>query len=263
MNKTAFKGRGQIALVSYAAMLALTSGPMPVGNAPSMAVNISEKTEDIPDYTSAAGGTFTSNRELEGAEVQIELYCNSADNMVRALYGSGADDNVATGAVVAEPQVAWAGAITPTVDLPDMTKPITVKSIDGLTTYEAGTDYLVTDGGSIIVLAGGTIPAPVIAVGVGTPNIKVDYTRRDQSLVQMLTRQSDPVFLLFDGVNIMEGGQNTRFSLYKVKFGPAQKVDVISDSAMKLQLTGDILRDETKPRGTAAAPFSQYGTLRI
>jgi hypothetical protein len=61
----------------------------------------------------------------------------------------------------------------------------------------------------------------------------------------------------------MEGGTTSRFSLFRVKFGPAQKVDMISDSASKLQLTGDIQRDETKPVGTAANPFSQYGTLRI
>lgn len=260
----AFKGRGQIALASYAALIAGTAGALPVGNASSMSINISEKTEKIPDYTSGAGGTYTSSRELEGAEVQIELYCHTAENLVRSLYGSGATDNVATGAVVAEQLVAWPGAIAPLVDLPDLDVPIVVKdAATALITYVHGADYLITEGGSIVVLAGGAIPLPVVAAGVGAPNIKVSYTRRVQSLVQMLTRQSDPVFLVFDGVNIMEGGKNSRFSLFRVKFGPAQKVDVISDSASKMQLTGDIERDETKPRGTAASPFSQYGTLRI
>jgi hypothetical protein len=258
-----FKGRGQVAMVNYADMVAKIAGPMPVGNASMLAVNVSEKTEKVPDYTSSAGGTHCSSRELEGAEVQIELYAHSAENLVRSLYGHGSTDNVATAAVVDEPLVAWPGAITPLVDLPDLDVAIAVKSIDGLTTYVPGTDYLVTEGGSIIVLESGAIPDPAVVAGVGQANIEVSYTRRAQTLVQMLTKASEPVFLLFDGVNIMEGGTTTRFSLYKCKFGPAQKVDVVSDSASKLVLTGDIQRDETKPLGTAANPFSQYGTLRI
>lgn len=258
-----FKGRGQIALVSYAAMLAATAGPMPVGNAASLVVNVSETTERVRDYTSSAGGTHCSSRELEGAEVVLDLMCHSAENLVRSLYGSGASGNVATAAVVDEPLVAHHGAITPLADLPDMSVAVVVKSIDGVTTYVAGTDYLLTEGGSIIALESGSIPAPTVAAGEGQPNCEVSYTRRDQSLVQLLTKQSDPVFLLFDGVNIMEGGGTTRFSLFKVKFGPAQNVSLISDNASRLQLTGDIQRDESKPRGTAANPFSQYGTLRI
>lgn len=259
-----FKGRGNIALVSYAAMLAMTAGPMPVGNAASLVVNVSESTERVRDYTSSAGGTHCSSRELEGAEVVIDLMCHSAENLVRSLYGSGATDNVATAAVVDEPLVAWPGAITPLADLPDLSVAVVVKSTDAEpVTYVAGTDYLLTEGGSIIVLEGGSIDAPTVTAGEGQPNIEVSYTRRDQSLVQLLTKQSDPVFLLFDGVNIMEGGSTTRFSLFKVKFGPAQNVSLISDNASRMQLTGDIQRDESKPRGTAAAPFSQYGTLRI
>lgn len=264
MKNCCFKGRGQIALVGYAAMMAKTAGPMSVGNAPSLSVNISEKTEKVPDYTSSAGGTHCSSRELEGAEVQIELMCNSAENLVRALYGSGSEENVNSAAVVDEPLVAWAGAISPLVDLPDLSIAIVVKDFAvPATVYVAGVDYILSETGSIIVLAGGGIPVPTVTAGVGQPNLKVSYTRRKQSLIQMLTKQSDPVFLLFDGVNVMEGGSTTRFSLFKVKFGPAQKVDLISDSASRLQLTGDIQRDESKPRGTTAAPFSQYGTLRI
>jgi hypothetical protein len=257
-----FKGRGQIALVSYAAALAAAAGPRPVGNATSMVINLSQNTEKIPDYTSSAGGTHCSIRTLESAEVVIELTCNSAENLMLALYGSGATDNVEAAAVVDEPLVAWPGAVTPLADLPDIDQDIVVKSAVGSTSYVAGADYSVTEGGSIVVLAGGAIVAPTLAQGVGQANIKVSYKRRQQSLVQLLTRRSDPVFLLFDGLNVVNGS-TTRFSLYKVSFGPAQNVNVISENASRLQLTGDIQRDESKPRGSITNPFSQYGTLRI
>lgn len=263
MSKICFKGRGQIALASAAALAAGTAGALPVGNAPMLSVSASEKTEKIPDYTSSAGGTHSSIREIEGAEVSMQLYIHSAENLVRALHGSGATDNVAEAVVANEPVVAWAGAIAPLADLPDLSVAIVVKDAPtGLITYVEGTDYLVTEGGSIVVLAGGAIAAPVVAGGVGAANIKVSYTRRKQSLVQLLTKASAPVYLLFDGVNIIDGSA-ARFALFKVEFGPAQKVDLIGDAVSKLDFTGDIQRDESKPRGTAAAPFSQYGTLRF
>jgi len=48
-----------------------------------------------------------------------------------------------------------------------------------------------------------------------------------------------------------------------VQFGPAATVNVISDNIAQLELTGNVLRDPTRPLGTISDPFSQYGTLKI
>lgn len=258
-----FKGRGHVLLVDYAKYLAKTAGFVRTGNAPVLSVNVVETVERVPDYTSAAGGTDCISRLIERAEVSLSLRCHSLDNLALALYGDGAEGNVPAAAVASEPHVAWPGAVVPLDGLVDAAQPITVLPPDGETPYVAGADYSVTEAGSILIIAGGSIPVPTIADGEGVPNIHVSYQRAEHSRLQLFNRPSKPVALHFDGVNAMGGGGATHFDLYKVQFGPATAFQAISDNAGLLEFTGEVLRDEGKPAGTLAAPFSQYGTLRV
>jgi len=258
-----FKGRGEIAVVDYAQAIKKTAGLMAVGNASACLVNLTERKENVRDYTSSAGGMECSSREVDEVEVAITMMCSSAENLAMGLYGVGATGNVATAAVASEQQVAWPGAIVPLNDLADESVAIVVKNIAGSTTYQAGTDYEVTQAGSIRLLAGTSIPSPTISAGVGQPNIAVTYTRKDQSLVQLVRRSSKPVLMHFDGINIMDGNRPTYFDLYRVIFGPAKSFAAISDNVSQIELVGTVTKDITKPVGTAGAPLSQYGTLRI
>lgn len=258
-----FKGRGEIAVVDYAQAIKKTAGLMAVGNASSCVVNLTERKENVRDYTSSAGGMECSSREVDEVEVAITMICSNAENLAMGLYGVGATGNVDTAAVASELQVAWPGAIVPLADLADETVAIVVKNVAGSTTYVAGTDYEVTQAGSIRSLPGTSIPAPTVTSGVGQPNIAVTYTRKVQSLVQLVRRASKPVLMHFDGINIMDGNRPTYFDLYRVLFGPAKSFSAISDGVSQLELVGTVTRDTTKPLGTAAAPLSQYGTLRI
>lgn len=259
-----FKGRGEISLVEYAARLARTAGFIPVGNASAFAINVTENTEDVPDYTSPAGGVACTFREIQTVQVALSLRCHSPSNWEIATSGAGANTEVATAAVVAEPHVLWAGTIEPLDHLVDDSVAVVVMSPDGETTYELGRDYEITPAGSIKAVEGSTIPAPTVASGKGTPNIHVSYTRRDQRLIQLYSRPPKAVALHFDGFNVAETPvQATHFDLYRVVFGPAAAVNVIGDNLAVLELTGSAERDSTKPLGTLANPFSQYGTLRI
>jgi len=257
-----FKGRGNVALADYVAFTAGTAGLIPVGNAPVLEVNLNENIERVPDYTSAAGGAACVVRTIESAQVKLTLTCNRAENLALALYGSGSTGNKTAAAVASEQKVAYVGALVPLADMPDLTQPITVKATTGSTTYTAGKDYLVTAGGAIQVLAGGAIPAPTINMGVGQPNITVSYQRAEHSAIELFTRNSLPVALAFDGVNVVDA-RLVNFQLYRVRFGPATNLTVIGDNVSKLELTGEIERDNTKSIGTPGAPFSQYGTLKI
>lgn len=258
-----FKGRGEIAVVDYAQAIKKTAGLMAVGNASLCQVNLSERKENVRDYTSSAGGMDCSSREVDEVEVALTLLCSSAENLAMGLYGVGASDNVATAAVASEQAVAWPGAIVPLADLADQDVAIVVKNIAGSTTYTAGTDYEVTQAGSIRLLPGTTIPSPTVSAGVGQPNIAITYTRKKQSLVQLVRRASKPVLMHFDGINIMDGNRNTYFQLFRVIFGPAKSFSAISDNVSQIELVGTVTKDPAKPAGTAGAPLSQYGTLRI
>lgn len=259
-----FKGRGEIALVDYAAALAKTAGLMPVGNASAFEMTVSEKTEEVMDYTSPEGGTACRTREIEKVELSLTLHCHNPENLVRAAYGSGATEGVTSAAVVGESHVLWPGAVEPLNHLVDDSVAVVVKSPDDATTYVAGTDYEITQAGSLRHLKSGTIPAPTVAAGVGQPNIKVSYTRKMQTLIQVYHRVSDPVRLHFDGYNV---AGNTpvpmHFDLFKVQLSPAKSLPMITDGLSKLDFTGTALRDTSRPRGTLVNPLSQYGTLKL
>jgi|GEM_PF-2039531 len=257
-----FKGRGNVALADYEAFTAGTAGLIPVGNAPLLEISLNENVERVPDYTSAAGGTACVVRTIETADVKLTLACNRAENLALALYGSGSTGNKTATAVASEPHVAWPGALVPLADMPDLAQPITVKAATGATVYIAGTDYLVTAGGAIQILPGSSIPTPTINMGAGQPNIMVSYQRAEHSAVELFTRTSLPVVLAFDGVNVVDA-RPVNFQLYRVRFGPATNMTVIGDNISKLELSGEIERDNTKPIGTPGNRLSQYGTLKI
>lgn len=259
-----FKGRGNIGLVDYAARLARTAGFLPVGNAPVFNLTATETTETVKDYTSVGGGTACSIRELDAVSVALTLRCHSPRNWSIATGGAGEGNQVASAAVVSEPHVVWPGTTEPLMHLIDDTVAPVVKSPDGATTYVLGTDYTVTAAGSLELVAGGAIPVPTVTNGQGQPNVTVSYTRKDQYLVQLYAAPARIMALHFDGYNVAESpAMATQFDLFKVKFGPAATVNVIGDNLAQLELTGSVERDETRPRGTLANPFSQYGTLKI
>lgn len=261
-----FKGRGDISLVSYAARLARTAGFLPVGNASAFALNVTENTENVPDYTSPVGGTSCTFREIESITVALSLRCHTPANWAIATSGAGAEAPVAQGAVVDEPHVVWPGTVEPLDHLIDDSVAVVVKSVaaEDPVTYEAGTDYEITPSGSLKHLVGGSIPEPTLTSGKGVPNVKVSYTRRDQRLIQLYARTPEPVALHFDGYNVAESpAVATQFDLYRAVFGPAASVNVIGDNLAVLELTGTVERDPTKPLGSLSNPFSAYGTLRV
>jgi len=258
-----FKGRGEISIVNYAALLSRTAGLVPVGNASAFSVNVTENSETVRDYTSATGGTACVSRELESVTVNVTLRCHSPRNWALATNGAY-DEEITSAAVASEAHVLWPGALVPLEHLLDDAQTVVVKNPDGDVTYALGTDYTVTAAGSIKHVKGGSIAAPTIVSGRGTPNIHVSYTRRDQRLVQLYSRPSEAVMLHFDGYNVAQSPvQPMHFDLYKVQFGPAATVNLIGDNLAQLELTGTVERDGSRSPGTLVNPFSQYGTLRI
>ena len=166
--------------------------------------------------------------------------------------------------MVSEEHVLWPGTVEPLDHLVDDSVAVVVKSIDGVTTYAPGTDYEITPAGSITLIDGSTIPTPTVASGKGQPNITVSYTRRDQSLIQLYSAPPESMALHFDGYNVAESPiQPIHFDLFKVVFGPAATVTVIGDNLAALELTGTVERDASRPLGSLANPFSQFGTLKI
>jgi hypothetical protein len=257
-----FKGRGEIALAEYAPFEAGLAGLIPVGNAGDLAVNISEQVDTVPDFTQPGGGIACTDRQIEKVEISFVLHCHSDENIARSLMASGSSGNVATASVVSEPHVAWPGAIVPLDGIMDNTVAPVVKDPTGTTTYVLGTDYEITLAGSLRIKTDTNIPAPTLDDDVSLPNIKVTYTQREHTLLQLFTRTDVQYRFHFDGVNISEGNRPQQFALYKVSLSPAKQLKLISADRSVLEITGTAEFDATKPTGSAANPLSSYGTLR-
>jgi hypothetical protein len=259
-----FKGRGEISLVEYAKRIARTAGLVPVGNAPVFNLTATETTETVKDYTNPAGGTACTVREIDTIGIDLTLRCHSPRNWSLATSGAGDDQEIASQAIVDEPHVLWPGTVEPLANLIDESVAVVVTSVDGNTTYAPGTDYEVTPAGSIRSLAGTTIPAPTVTLGVGQPNIHVSYTRKSQQLIQLYSKPTPDMSLHFDGYNVAEKPiVPVHFDLFRVVFGPAATVTVVGDNLAQLELKGTVERDPTRAAGTLDNPFSQFGTLKI
>ncbi|WP_175716542.1 hypothetical protein [Burkholderia anthina] len=260
-----FKGRGEISLVEYAKRIARTAGFVPVGNAPVFNLTATETTENVKDYTNPAGGTACTIREIDTVEIDLTLRCHSPRNWALATSGSGDDEEIASLAIVDEPHVLWPGTVEPLDNLIDESVAVIVTSADeDAKKYVAGTDYEITPAGSIRALAGGSIPAPTVTLGVGQPNIHVSYTRKSQQLIQLYSTPVPDMSLHFDGYNVAEKPViPVHFDLFRVVFGPAATVSIIGDNLSQLELKGTVERDPTRSTGTLDNPFSQFGTLKI
>lgn len=252
-----FKGRGKISLATYEQYRAGLAGLMFVGNASTFSINVTEAKTEVQDYTSAAGGLSCAIRSIEKAEAHLTLRCHKRENLALALYGESAALEAI--AAVAEPHVAWPGAIVPLDGIADTGAQFLVKSADGETTYAPGKDYEIGVAGALEIIAGSTIPEPVVNMGVAQPNIAVTYQQAAGSRVQLFTRPSREMVLHFEGEN-MAGGVAS-FDLFCVQFAPATAFNIIADDVSQLELNGAVLRDRSRPAGTPDAPFSQYGTL--
>jgi hypothetical protein len=257
--------RGKFSIVEKSKLTAGTAGFKFVGNVSDAKMNISEETISVEDYTSAAGGTHCSTTIIKDVMLELVLNCSSPENLALGTLGDGASDNVTAGAFTATELIAWPGAI---VVLPKVgVTGLVVTNTAGTTTYVLGTDYtLGQNGGSITIIPaadGGTIPAPTVTAGVGAANIKVTGNFSLQSIVQFMVASGKEYALYFDAVNTMNNNAPVSFEVFRAKAGAADSIQLITKDVSDIKMKFSLLRDESKPIGTAAAPLSQYGTMQF
>jgi hypothetical protein len=257
------KLRGMVYMAVESAYKAGTAGLVEIGNASSFELNADIEEESTTDFTSVSGGVDCAVRSINKVTLAIKINCAKAENLAKALSGAGATGNTPVVAVVDEPKILWLGAVQPLNKMMDRAIAPVVKNMAGSTTYVNGTDYEITKAGAIRKLPGGTIPEPVVTLGVGAPNIKVSYSSKAASAVQMLTNTGEDYVLYFDGANQADDSAIAQFFLYKVRVGPAKSVTVIGDKMTVLESDWSVLRDDSKPTGTLQVPQSQYGTFLL
>jgi hypothetical protein len=123
---------------------------------------------------------------------------------------------------------------------------INVLTINGPRTIT--TDYLVVPGGIFITEAGAIADAEAITV---------DYAYTAQNVIQAIVESAQEFVMAFDGLNEAQTGLPVIVDMFRIKFGPTKALDMIEDDFGTLELTGELLIDDTKT-GTGISQYFKY-----
>jgi len=214
---------------------------LPVGNAEA---NITQEMTEItqPNYQSL-GGSACKVTYPESVNLDLILHCNSPENLAIAFLGQASQ---LVGAAVEDElhPVNSIGELIPFLHAPDKSIPVVIESADGLTTYDEGDDYVVTNAG-IIIATGSSIP-------VAGANIRASYTYGANWRLDAQTISQKEFLVVLDGVNVGEGEEiPVVLKAWKVKFSPAETFALISgEDFASLEISGEILRDDTVLTGS-------------
>lgn len=230
--------RGKI----YLKDLSNSANPLlPVGNA-EFTLNQTLKEITQPNFQSL-GGNNCKVSYPEKISLDMVLHCISPENLAMAFMG---ENSVLTGddVIDEEHSVNDDNELIPFLHIPDKTKDIIVTNSVGGTTYEVGTDYVLTNVGIQIVEGSNILTDGSL--------IKVSYTYGNNYRVDSQTVGQKDYLFVFDGANVGESGSRQIYlKAYKVKFDPTDTFAMLSGEEFgSLNLSGEILRDESQTVGS-------------
>jgi len=209
-----------------------------VGNASAVNFGVTEQSITLQDYTKPGGGTYNEVKRVESVDLNITMHDLSPQNLARSFLGS--TTATIAGTASSEDVVAYKGGFVPLLNVPTVITTVTGPS--GSPSYAAGTDYEFREGG-LFIPSTSTITDPV----AGASNIEVTYDYASQDTVQALTESAKDYEFLFVGLNEARSGKPARVHAYRVKFGPAQTLALISaDEHAALEVAGKLQADTAK-----------------
>lgn len=199
---------------------------------------------------------------LKEASLDISVLCNRAETAALATLGIVTE--TATGTVTGEFHTVIKNATSavavgarnvyvPFNYLPDPTVAPVVKDKAGTTTYTAGTDYIVVEGGIEIP------PTSTISNSTGPTydtNFQVAYTRLDTQRVDAFTKIATPQSIWFDGFDRTTGQPRSGW-IYKA-VGMAKSYPWKSKDIVKVDFSLKLLPDSRIAYTTGSNATSQY-----
>ena len=204
-----------------------------LANVESLSNSFDTEEKSIPNNTTAGGGKWDSLTRITSAKVSLSMYDLSAENLALATNGTVAA--VTAGAIVDEVIIAGAiGDFTPSVNLIDVAVAPIVKHTTNTPIYTVNTDYTVSPSG-ITIVAGGAITA--------AQSLKISYTKKAASVVEMLTASAGEYTLMIDGLNEANSGSAVRLTIHRCKPAATSEISWIGDDFATLPLELEMLPD--------------------
>ena len=243
MQDQSYLGSGKFLIREFGAAAPFVE----VGNCSAVTLSPQTERKTLVDYTAPGGGERNGVERLTGVEMAYIGHDFSPENFARVLRGTAT--SVVAGNVSDEEVVAYKGGYVPLSKL--ATSITSVKDPTGVTTYDAGDDYVFQDGG-LFIPPDSSIAAPVS----GAANIKVSYANSAQVKVQALVNPAKQYQALFLGLNEAQSGKLVRISIHKMSGGLMQQLGLISDDYGQFEVTGSLQTDTSKGAG-----LSKYFTV--
>lgn len=202
-----------------------------MGNCDSFSISFASDRQTLPNFR-GGGGNRNVRERVTDVTSTIGLYDLTPTNLARITRST--IQNFAAGVVADEPAVAGGveGEMIPFKHLPDLTKPVTVKTT-GDEELVAGTDYLLTPHGIIR-----TANSKITAAGV-----LINYTREAASAVQILNGSQVELEIFIAGLNDAQSGEPYSLHLRRVKFGLLSELPVFGQEYLKLEGPAELLAD--------------------
>lgn len=225
----------------YIKDLSVQNAPLlPVGNAEA---TINQELAEIEqDNFQSLGGKACKVEYIDSVTLDLVLHCTSPENLALAFMGTRGQR---TGSAVVDEAhpVNSIDELIPFLYVPRADQPVVVTNVGGGTTYVEGEDYIRTNSG-IKIIEGSDI-------AVDGSNIVVDYTYGNNYYVDAQTVAGKEFLVVLDGVNVGGGSQTpVVLKAWKVKFGPTDSFSLLTAEFASINLSGEILRDDTKNAGS-------------
>lgn len=207
-----------------------------IGNCSKLTLTHAEDVKQLKNYTRPGGGVRKEVRRVSGVEMGFAFHDFTAENFARALRSD--TTAIAAGTSTDEGLVAYKGGYTSADKI--INAITSVKTPDGLTTYDVGDDYELRDG-MLYIPSTSAIVDPV----AGAVNVEITYTYLAQKRVEALTNSAKEYEVVFMGLNEAQSGKRARITARKVSGGVLKELSAIGEEFGVGDVSGALQQDTT------------------
>ena len=245
-KEQSFIGAGEVFVKPYGSPE--TDGWRLVGNCGALSIAHAEDEKFVLDSRNSAGGKANSITRISAVTLAANMWDRTSTNI--ALGAKGTAAAVASGAAVSEVQYGW-HAVDRRIILNHLNPTsIVVKDVTDVTTYVLNTDYTIDSLGLITVLSTGAI--------TDGQELHISYSYAAYNKIEALVNSGIEYAVKFYGLNAAQSDTPVVVEMYKVKFGAAGEVSMISDDFVSLDISGEVLSDSS----IVGAGLSKYYTIK-
>jgi len=213
-----------------------------LGNAVNIKAALTTNTIDKKEAMTGQFGLLAQFETERGCTFSFDLESFSKENLAIGLRANVTDITGGTATDVAIK--VYKGK---EINLPHIRcSSVTLKSVNGTTTYDSGTDYIAYDN-SIAIPATGDIATLDTGAGV---DLHVSYTYATQSRIDVFTAAKKNYWFWLDALDVAQESEIIGIHFFKVTPSVLKELLLISDQPGTMSIEGACMLDSTRTSGS-------------